>query len=600
MVDSKPAVVPDLTVKGESIERVYGIYSERRYIVNRRYQRKLIWTLDEKIAFIDSIMRGYPVPIILLAENINREVNAFEIIDGMQRLNAITAFIENEYAVNGKYFDLNTMAVTKAAMDSGSLDQKTPVMDRGVCVTIAGYLLPLSIYEFSSSSNVDDVFRRINSGGRKLSRQELRLAGATGHFAHAVRKIAAKIRGDDSRTDILNLQEMKKISITNRDLLYGIKVEDVFWVHEGILTKDQLRESLDEQLVSDIVAFMVSDKPQSSRSEFLDDFFGMAKTDAGLQRFAEIEAAVQRRNVELVINDFNGTLDEIKLTLDFSGKTFVQLLFGENLPRAPRYFQAVFLAFYRLIIRDGMEVSDRSLLVQKMNDSGRLIAVPEGGRWGAEDRDTVVNQVAGMYNPAFKVSNTTDPAVVHWITQLQNILSQSYTEQAAYDFKQGFLRLDGGNVFDDDAFDKILKTCVGISNLRKGGKGYVLAGVAETAQTARRVKEIFGAEAKPYEGFFILGVDHEAAALGKTADQLFQLIVNKVKDSALSPELKDFIARHIKPVRYYDKTVYVFEVEAQADPSHFGGVYYVRRGAQLDEIKTADLAPFFRRYITGM
>ena len=38
----------DLTVKGESVERVFGNYQAWRYIVNRRYQRKLVWTLDEK------------------------------------------------------------------------------------------------------------------------------------------------------------------------------------------------------------------------------------------------------------------------------------------------------------------------------------------------------------------------------------------------------------------------------------------------------------------------------------------------------------------------------------------------------------------------
>jgi hypothetical protein len=38
----------DLTVKGESVERIYGNYRDMRYLVNRRYQRKLVWTLDEK------------------------------------------------------------------------------------------------------------------------------------------------------------------------------------------------------------------------------------------------------------------------------------------------------------------------------------------------------------------------------------------------------------------------------------------------------------------------------------------------------------------------------------------------------------------------
>ena len=177
------SAAPDLTVRGEAVERVYGNFNERRFVVNRRYQRKLIWTIDEKQEFIDSIIRGFPVPLILLAENANREGNDLEIIDGMQRLDAVVSFIENHYPVHGTYFDLETMAVTKELLDSGKLQQQQPKMDRKLCVDIASYLVPLSIYEFADEKAVDTVFRRINSGGRQLSRQELRAAGATGHFA---------------------------------------------------------------------------------------------------------------------------------------------------------------------------------------------------------------------------------------------------------------------------------------------------------------------------------------------------------------------------------------------------------------------------------
>lgn len=139
----------DLTVKGESVERIYGNYREMRYIVNRRYQRKLVWTLDEKRKFIDSIANGYPVPIILLAESRKGEKNFLDIIDGMQRMNAIMGFLENEYLVGDGYFDLNTMADTKALLDSGIIIQRQPVLPRSTCVRIASYTVPLSIYEFS-------------------------------------------------------------------------------------------------------------------------------------------------------------------------------------------------------------------------------------------------------------------------------------------------------------------------------------------------------------------------------------------------------------------------------------------------------------------
>lgn len=492
----------DLTVKGESIERVYGTYMDRRYVVNRRYQRKLIWTLDEKVAFIDSILRGYPVPILLLAEDRRSGKSAFKIIDRMQRLNAVMSFIENDYMVHEKYFDLNTMAVTKALLDNSLLTQRTPVMDRDRCVKIASYLLPLSIYEFSEESSVDDVFRRINSGGRKLSRQELRAAGATGHFAQVVRRIAAKVRGDDSHSDVLRLNDMKRTSITNRELAYGIDADEIFWVKQGIITKEQVRESRDEELVADVVAFMVSDQPTSSRSEFLDDYFGLGgEDDASLERGRQIESAIQKRTQNLVIPDFQRTLDELQLTLAHSMQTLGQLLFAAQPARAPRYFQAVFLAFYELIVRKGMEVKDRTLLVDRMRNSGSSIAVPEGGNWGADQRRRTVDSVVGMYGPAFGPATTADPAIVHWVTQLENILSQSYTDQNSYDFKQGFLRLDGTNAFDEGSLHKILETCVGIANIGRTSKGYILIGIVKREETASRISRIFSVMPRKYETF---------------------------------------------------------------------------------------------------
>lgn len=587
----------DLTVKGESVEQMYGRYIAQRYVVNRRYQRKLIWTLEEKANFIDSILNGYPVPIILLAEGRIGDGSSVEIIDGMQRLNAIASFIENDYPVHGEYFDLNTMAVTKALLDSGKLGQKTPAMAREKCVRIASYPVPFSIYEFSNAASVDEVFRRINSGGRKLSRQELRAAGATGHFAHAVRKIAAKIRGDDSASDVLILNNMKKISITNRDLHYGIDVDSIFWVRQSVLTKEQVRESRDEELIADMVAYMVGDEPPSSRAEFLDDFFSPGTDDASRRRYAEIEAAVQRRGAELVIADFQRAFDALELVLAAAGRTFGELLFDSQPARAPRYFQAVFLAFYDLIVRQSQEVTDADGLIKKMENGAKAINVPEGGRWGAEQRQDTVNGLVGVYKKAFAKATAIDPAIVHWITQLQNILSQSLTEQSSYDFKQGFLRLTEKPSFDEDSFEKILQTCVGIANLGKDVRGYVLVGIAETPETAARIKKLFAIKEISYQGFYITGVEHEAIADGKTLDQFFKYIVDKVSASPMSEPLRDFISRNIWCVRYYDKAVFVFQVEGQAEPSSYNGEFFIRRGSQLEVVPATEFASLFKRFL---
>ncbi|HIE8650718.1 TPA: DUF262 domain-containing protein [Klebsiella variicola subsp. variicola] len=419
----------ELIVRGEQVERVFINYQDNKYVVNRQYQRKLIWTIEEKQNFIDSIIKGFPIPIILLAEPLGRKDGSLEIIDGMQRMNAIMSFITNDFSFNGFYFDLNTFATTKDLLDRGIIAQKMPLLDRNQCLAIASYPVPLSIYEAAERESVEEVFRRINSGGRQLSRQELRAAGATNLFAQCVRKISARVRGDTSNTDLLLLSEMQKISITNRELDYGISADSVFWIVNGILTKEQLRQSRDEEIVADIVAYMVSDKPLASRTELLDDYYGALSSEAltGKARSEAIDQAIRKRTSELVDFDYQRVHDAIILLLTQAQTTFSGLIFpnGNSGNPVPRYFQVIFLALHDLIIKKGMVVSDSAGLIARLKDCGRSIQVQDGGRWGAENRSRMVDSIIGWIQGFFENDQNPDPAKVHWITKFQNLLINS-------------------------------------------------------------------------------------------------------------------------------------------------------------------------------
>lgn len=590
----------DLTVKGESIEQVYRTYRDKRYLVNRRYQRKLVWSLDEKQSFIDSIARGYPVPIILLAEAKRAGSSLFEIIDGMQRLNAIIAFIENAYTVitsdGPKYFDLETMASTKELLDRGVLQQSEPVLSRAECVTIASYTMPLSVYEFSTDGQVEEIFRRINSGGRQLSRQELRMAGSLELFTSAVRITASRVRGDSSTSDELLLNDMGKISISNRELDYGIPVDDVFWVKQGILTKDQLRESKDEELVADILAFALTTPKPPSRSEFLDDYFGLGSGEPSEKRRNDLNLEVQKRSVETISADFQRVIDELLAVLSHDNTTFGNLLFDTPPQRAPRYFQVVFLALYHLLIEQNKRIDSLDGVVRSLRNSGPNIVIQEGGRWGAENRVHAVNSMVGILQGSFVDGGTTDPANARWVLQFENLLSNSFTEQPVYDFKQGVLRLDGSDQLDNEAIKKILETLVGIANISPGTTGYVIIGVADNQATANRVRNLYEVSSTLYRGFHIIGVAHEASKLGRNLDQQFQWLADLIAGSAISEPLRSYIRNHLKLIRYYDKAVFVLQTKAQNQPSYIDGKYFDRSGAQLKEILPADFSGLFARF----
>ena len=590
----------DLTVKGESIEQVYRTYRDKRYLVNRRYQRKLVWSLEEKQNFIDSIARGYPVPIILLAETKRVGASHFEIIDGMQRLNAIMSFIENSFTLSTsdgpKYFDLETMASTKELLDSGILKQREPLMSRAECVTIASYTMPLSVYEFSANGQVEEIFRRINSGGRQLSRQELRMAGSLELFTEAVRITASRVRGDSSSSDELLLNDMAKISISSRDLNYGIPVEDVFWVKQGVLTKDQLRASKDEELVADILAYALTTPKPPSRGEYLDDYFGLGSGELSDKRRNDLNLEVQKRSVEIVAFDFQRVVDQILAVLSHGNTTFGSLLFDAPPQRAPRYFQVVFLAFYQLIAELNKRIDSFDGIVESLRNAGTNIVIQEGGRWGADKRVRAVNSMVGILQGSFTDAGATDPANERWIIQLENLLTNSFTEQPAYDFKQGFLRLDGSDQIDQGSLEKILETLVGIANIGPGTTGYVVIGVADNESTAIRIRDLYEVTPTVYRGFSIVGIGHECAKLGRNLDQQFQWLANLIANSGISDPLNGYIRNNLRSIRYHDKAVFVLQSKAQDQPSHISGKYFDRSGAQLKEILPAQFGGLFARF----
>lgn len=266
----------ELTIRSESVQRMYSFYREKKLIVNRRYQRKLVWSIDEKAAFIDSVLKEFPVPLFLFAEGKQDEETIYEIIDGMQRLNALFSYIENEFDLNGEYFDLESTAETKLLKDTGIIKQKTPMLDRKICADkIASYILPISSYRSTDEETIDDIFRRINANGKHLSKQEIRQAGSVSLFAESVRKISSEIRGDVSLGDRIYLNDMQKISITSRNLSYGICVDELFWIKNGIIRREQVRESKNEEIIADILAAMIYDEMPRSSSKTLDEYYGL-------------------------------------------------------------------------------------------------------------------------------------------------------------------------------------------------------------------------------------------------------------------------------------------------------------------------------------
>ncbi|WP_167345263.1 DUF262 domain-containing protein [Microbacterium enclense] len=588
----------ELTVLGQSLQNLFTQYSSGTFVVNRRYQRKLVWAVEEKQSLVDSVRNNLPIPLVLLAENSSDGASRLEIIDGLQRLNAIFSFIENEYPYADGYFDLETLADTKFKRDRGELVQKTPVLDREMCLAIVNYQLPVSTYRSATEESVDEVFRRINSSGRKLSLQEIRQAGVTSDFANLVRRISASVRGDASLSDNVALSEMPRISITNRDLPYGISSDSVFWVANGILDKEAVRESRDEELVLDILLDLILDTTRGSGSAYRNSAYGRddnATTSAGV-----VASRLNTLGAENVERSFLLTLDVIKQTIRAAGKPWAEFVITQKNSRGiPRYFHATFVAIHELIVGEGLEVADVDGLTKRLDHfwDGDLKIPGGGGNWGANRKRPLFDAVKGILRSYFKPSD--DPISLRTkatATEFEIELQMALTETALFELKQGFTRLDESKAWDDAAFESVLRTASAMANHGPDAHGFIIFGVADRKEHADRIKEIYDVAPLEVSEFFVTGTQHELTALGRNRDEQMRWLVQRIKQSKLDEGFASQLAGTLVPFDYQGYLIWTMRPKALSAPTPWDGKFHVREGNSTREVQGSAVIDLIRRY----
>lgn len=360
-----------LTSQAYSIQSIYEWYKKDLLIVNRKYQRKLVWSIEEKKMLVDSLLQDFPLPLFLLSKKSEK----YEIIDGMQRLNSIFAFIEGEFPIlkdkKDLYFDLSTLGSTKQLLDEGKLKQKEPTLDRSICVEFSNYQVAISIVESSEEERIEEIFRRINSYGKHLSPQEIRQAGALGLFSDLVRRLSAIIRRDSSPSDILTLGNMQKISLSTRCLDYGVKIDDVFWIKHKIITPSNLRSSRDEELIAYILLKILREEPcHTTKASDLDKVYADSKE----KNF--IEKKIQNRSG--LEDEFIKIFEQIEFFLGCSDKSLENILYSKGSNGGMTIiFQILFLSMYELIIVEQKEITNPDGIIAALDGVGdELIKKP--------------------------------------------------------------------------------------------------------------------------------------------------------------------------------------------------------------------------------
>ena len=573
-----------ITPRGINILEVYDWHRGGRLLVNRRYQRKLVWTVEEKQKLIDSILLGYPLPLIFLAEIRRRSAGSegkYEIIDGLQRLNAIVSFIETAYPIkDGRYFDIKECPAANLAKSNGLFQPKKPPFEtipRSSCIKFLGYQLAVTSFPAEDENKINEVFSRINSSGRHLSGQERRQAGVVSGFSDMVRDLSSEIRGDVS-SGVLELFNMPVISIDTKKEEHGYKIsaEETFWCHHGIISTKQLRRSDDEEIIADIAAGILSGEPFARSKKNLDSLY------SSLQEAGAMETKLKKHGAEKLKSEIKKMFSLIDQTVKKCSKRqgYLKRQFWGSGKKSSESikadFHALFMAFYELAVKEGKyPQNERSILNALKGAHSKLTIPAKDAR--PEQRQKNIDQIKGLIQNYFVKK---EPAqLLHGpelAIDLENSFRRSKIETAHYEFKQGFLKLDKSRSFDKGLIKKLAETACGMANISPYKEGYIHIGVADRPEHAKKIKALDSVTPVKINGFQAAGVDREAKIQGQTLEKYVDFFVAEFKKTRLSEPLKTSIIKNMDIISYHDLSVIRLKIPPQAKLSYVDGQCFVR------------------------
>ena len=249
-----------------SVTDLFEWYSVGKLVLTPKFQRRSVWNSKARSFLIDSILLDMPIPPIYIRVTQNEKKDAVirEVIDGQQRLAAVFAFMNEDFA----------LSKTIEYPAKGKRYSKLTVAEKD---RICRYTFISEVFQGISDDEVLKLFSRLNSYSVKLNDQELRHGQYFGPFKVTVYELA--------------LQYLE------------------FWRKSTLFSEQSIARMLEAEFVSELLILML-EGPQDKKKS-IDKFYDLyddefPERNQLVERFSEIIGVISEFTLEKLPNsEFN-------------------------------------------------------------------------------------------------------------------------------------------------------------------------------------------------------------------------------------------------------------------------------------------------------
>lgn len=174
-IDISSKAIDSYDFQTYNIKTIRDWYENGKLNLTPEYQRSGVWNDKERSRLIDTIFCGYPLPAVILFERTDTRTHKkiYDAIDGKQRIESILYYIGALKGTKSRFVakkvsnwvDGEIELLNVAWKDLTPESQKVFLRYEIPCVVVQG-----------EPSEIQNVFVRLNSTGKKLSPQEIRNA----------------------------------------------------------------------------------------------------------------------------------------------------------------------------------------------------------------------------------------------------------------------------------------------------------------------------------------------------------------------------------------------------------------------------------------